>query len=143
MVSGSTLLLVEDNQDIAEMMFAYLEHRGYVLDYAADGVTGLHLAVSNNYDVIVLDLMLPGMDGLDGLKRMLAQDNARGVALISGTANREIADAALAAGASGFLPKTLSAKSVVNAVRFMAMGEQYAPLEFMRAEEDDTPDLAA
>jgi len=47
------------------MMFAYLEHRGYVLDYAADGVTGLHLAVSNNYDVIVLDLMLPGMDGLD------------------------------------------------------------------------------
>ena len=65
MVSGSTLLLVEDNQDIAEMTFAYLEHRGYVLDYAADGVTGLHLAVSNNYDVIVLDLMLPGMDGLD------------------------------------------------------------------------------
>ena len=46
------------------MMFAYLERRGYVLDHAADGVTGLHLAVTGDYDVIILDLMLPGMDGI-------------------------------------------------------------------------------
>lgn len=46
------------------MVFAYLERRGYVLDHAADGVTGLHLAVTGEYDVIVLDLMLPGMDGI-------------------------------------------------------------------------------
>ena len=45
-------------------------------------------------------------------------------------------EAALAAGAAGFLPKTLSGKSLVNAVRFMAMGEQYAPLDFMRAEDE-------
>ena len=51
--SGS-VLLVEDNQDIAEMVYAFLERRGYELDYAADGVTGLHLAVTNSYDVIVL-----------------------------------------------------------------------------------------
>jgi len=58
------VLLVEDHQDIAEMVFAYLERRGYVLDHAADGVTGLHLAVTGEYDVIILDLMLPGMDGI-------------------------------------------------------------------------------
>ncbi|MFT5447912.1 MAG: DNA-binding response OmpR family regulator [Gammaproteobacteria bacterium] len=58
------ILLIEDHQDIAEMVFAYLERRGYVLDHAADGVTGLHLAVTGEYDVIVLDLMLPGMDGI-------------------------------------------------------------------------------
>ena len=58
------LLLVEDNRDIAEMVYAYLEHRGFEMDFAGDGITGLHLAVSNDYDAIILDLMLPGMDGL-------------------------------------------------------------------------------
>ncbi len=60
----SSILLIEDHTDIAEMVTAYLENRGFSVDYAADGVTGLHLAVSNRYDAIVLDLMLPGMDGL-------------------------------------------------------------------------------
>ncbi len=59
------VLIVEDHADIAEMVGAYLEDRDYVVDYAADGVTGLHLAVTNNYDAIVLDVMLPGMDGLE------------------------------------------------------------------------------
>lgn len=58
------LLLIEDHRDIAEMVFEFFERRGYVLDHAGDGITGLHLAVSNDYDVIILDLMLPGMDGM-------------------------------------------------------------------------------
>ena len=62
---SKTVLLVEDHSDIAEMVGAYLENRGYIVDYAADGITGLHLAVSNKYDAIILDLMLPGMDGLE------------------------------------------------------------------------------
>jgi len=62
---SKTVLLVEDHVDIAEMVGAYLENRGYIVDYAADGITGLHLAVSNKYDAIILDLMLPGMDGLE------------------------------------------------------------------------------
>lgn len=62
---SKTVLLVEDHADIAEMVGAYLENRGYIVDYAADGITGLHLAVSNKYDAIILDLMLPGMDGLE------------------------------------------------------------------------------
>ncbi|MFT5391836.1 MAG: DNA-binding response OmpR family regulator [Gammaproteobacteria bacterium] len=62
---SASILLVEDHQDIAEMLYAYLERRGYVLDYAADGNIGLHLAVTNEYDAIILDLMLPGMNGLE------------------------------------------------------------------------------
>jgi DNA-binding NarL/FixJ family response regulator len=60
------------------------------------------------------------------------------VALMSGLAPREVAEEALALGAAGFLPKTLPAKRLVNAVRFMALGEQYAPVDFMTA-EIDTP----
>ena len=59
-----SLLLVEDHADIAEMLTHYFEGRGFAVDYAADGLTGLHLAVTNTYDVIVLDLNLPGIDGL-------------------------------------------------------------------------------
>ncbi len=71
------LLLVEDNSDIAEMLVGYFEGRGLTVDYAADGLTGLHLAVMNNYDAIVLDLMLPGLDGLSICEKLRneARDN--------------------------------------------------------------------
>jgi len=74
-VTESSILLIEDHSDIAEMVTAYLESRGFTVDYAADGVTGLHLAVSNDYDAIVLDLMLPGMDGLTVCSKL--RDEAR------------------------------------------------------------------
>jgi DNA-binding response OmpR family regulator len=68
---NATVLLVEDHRDIAEMVIEHLELRGMAVDYAADGVTGLHLAVTNPYDVIVLDLMLPGLDGLAVCRKLL------------------------------------------------------------------------
>ena len=57
-------LIVEDNRDICENIAAYLEKHHYILDFAYDGVSAMHLALTNPFDVIVLDLMLPGMDGL-------------------------------------------------------------------------------
>ncbi len=71
--SAGRLLLIEDHQDIAEMVYDYLEARGYSMDYAANGVTGLNLAVANSYDVIILDLMLPGMDGLELCRKVRAE----------------------------------------------------------------------
>ena len=56
---------------------------------------------------------------------------------MSGMATKAIAQEAIDAGAIGFLPKTMAAKSMVNAVRFMAMGETYVPLDFLNAAEDD------
>ena len=58
------ILLVEDNRDLAANVGEFLESRGHVVDYAADGLTGLHLAATNRYDALVLDLGLPGIDGL-------------------------------------------------------------------------------
>ena len=82
------ILLVEDNRQIAEMVGEFLERRGYSVDYAADGVSGLHLAVSNSYDVIVLDLMLPGMDGLD-VCRKLRKDGKKSCLLYTSDAADE------------------------------------------------------
>jgi len=100
------VLLVEDHRDLAEMIVAYLERRGYAADYAADGVTGLHLAVTEAYDAIVLDLSLPGLDGME-LCRRLRQDARSAVPMLMLTARDTVDDlvAGLRAGADDYLVK--------------------------------------
>jgi DNA-binding response OmpR family regulator len=100
------ILLVEDNRQIAEMVGEFLERRGYSVDYAADGVSGLHLAVSNSYDVVVLDLMLPGLDGLD-VCRKLRRDAKKSTPVLMLTARDTLEDklVGLEAGADDYLVK--------------------------------------
>lgn len=69
------ILIIEDNRDLATNIGDYLESKGHILDFAEDGVTGLHLATTTDNDVIVLDLMLPGLDGLEVCRRL--RDDAR------------------------------------------------------------------
>lgn len=63
------VLVIEDNPDVAANIGDYLEEKGHVVDFAMDGISGLHLAVTQPIDVIVLDIMLPGMDGLTLCRR--------------------------------------------------------------------------
>jgi DNA-binding response OmpR family regulator len=60
-----TILIIEDEQSIAELMRDYLEVNGFASDIAANGNDGLEKAFANSYDLILLDLMLPGIDGFD------------------------------------------------------------------------------
>jgi DNA-binding response OmpR family regulator len=100
------ILLVEDNCQIAEMLGVFLERRGYSVDYAADGITGLNLAVSNSYDVIVLDLRLPGMDGLE-VCRKLRREARKDYPILMLTASDTLEDklAGLDAGADDYMVK--------------------------------------
>jgi DNA-binding response OmpR family regulator len=59
------ILLIEDQRDIAANIWDFLEHHGFVMDHAADGAKGLRMALDGIYDVIVLDLGLPKLDGLE------------------------------------------------------------------------------
>ena len=72
MTSGplGTILLVEDHPDLAETVGDYLEAKGYSVDFAADGLLAMHLAVTEPFDAIVLDIMLPGLDGLEVCRRL-------------------------------------------------------------------------
>ncbi|WP_299879766.1 response regulator transcription factor [uncultured Cocleimonas sp.] len=58
------ILVVEDNTDIASLLVDFFTDKGHIADYASDGLTGLHLVTVNEYDVILLDLALPGIDGI-------------------------------------------------------------------------------
>ena len=64
------LLVVEDNRDICDNIAGYLEKHSYVLDFAYDGISAMYLALTHPFDVIVLDLMLPGMDGLSFCQKL-------------------------------------------------------------------------
>jgi DNA-binding response OmpR family regulator len=64
------ILIVEDNADIAENIGEYLEQQGHIVDFAMDGIGGLHLALTQDFDVIVLDIMLPRMDGLTFCRKL-------------------------------------------------------------------------
>ncbi len=68
--SQGLVLLVEDNRNISEMVGEYLDRKGFGVDYASNGSDGLRLATEGSYDVIVLDLMLPRMDGLEVCRRL-------------------------------------------------------------------------
>ena len=61
---GVRILIIEDDRSIAINLYDFLSARGHVVDAAADGVTGLHLAITQPFDAIVLDIGLPGMDGV-------------------------------------------------------------------------------
>ena len=77
--------------DLAGTVTDFLASMGCVVDYAADGVTGLHLALREHFDVIVLDITLPGMDGLS-LCRELRTRHERQTPIVMMTARDELAD---------------------------------------------------
>jgi len=107
------ILVIEDNSDIAANLGDYLEERGHTVDFAAYGVTGLHLAVVNDFDAIVLDLNLPGMDGLE-VCRKLRQDARKQTPVLMLTA-RDALESKLdgfEAGADDYLVKPFALQEV-------------------------------
>ena len=118
--SNGTILIVEDNKDIAEMMYAFFENRDYVMDYALDGQTAINLVEQNNYDVIVLDLMLPDIDGVNICKRFRDEMNVSTPILML-TARDTLQDkvTGLDAGADDYLVKPfelLEVEARINAL---------------------------
>ena len=107
------VLIIEDDLDIATNLYEFLEGRGNTVDMARDGVSGMHLAVSGEFDAIVLDLGLPGMDGLrlcSKLRREARQD----VPVLILTA-RDVLDDKLTAfdcGADDYLVKPFALREV-------------------------------
>jgi DNA-binding response OmpR family regulator len=111
-----SVLLVEDDRRLATLTRDYLERHGLVVTLAADGPRGLELARRQRFDVVLLDLMLPGMDGLD-LCRALRQHSDVPVVMI--TARGEEADRVLGLeiGADDYLAKPFSARELLARIR--------------------------
>lgn len=81
--SALRMLVVEDNLELVSNLFAYFESRHYRLDAAQDGVAGLHRALQTEYDVIILDWMLPRMDGPEMLQQLRDKGSASPVLMLT------------------------------------------------------------
>jgi DNA-binding response OmpR family regulator len=99
------LLLVEDSQRLQRSLGLGLRRAGYALDVTGDGIEGLSLAESNDYDVVILDLMLPGLDGLSLLQRLRGGGGDSHVLILTARDTVDERVRGLQAGADDFLVK--------------------------------------
>jgi DNA-binding response OmpR family regulator len=109
-------LLVEDDLRLAQLTRTYLERQGVTVTHCGNGADALSLAMRHHFDVILLDLMLPGLDGLEVCKRLRAH---RDTPIIMLTARGEEADRVmgLELGADDYLPKPFSPRELLARVR--------------------------
>lgn len=120
------ILLVEDNRDILANLVDYLELKDYTVDCAQDGLTGLHLAATNDYNLIVLDVMLPGLDGYSLCQR-LRTEARKDTPVIMLTARDELDDRlqGFRSGADDYLVKPFALSELaarIDAVTRRALG---------------------
>jgi len=132
------ILLADDHDMVRETISAYLETKGEAEVSLATDLAGAldKIGREGPFDLVLLDFQMPGMHGLAGLSEALNANGGKGVAILSGSAPAQTAQEALKLGAIGFIPKTMGAQSLLNAVRFMAAGEIYVPVELMRKEAE-------
>lgn len=111
------ILLVEDDRDLAAAVRATLEEHHYVVDVAHDGENGEDLALSNDYDVVLLDVMLPGKHGHAVCRAIRAEGNDVPILLLTALGEAEDTIAGLDAGADDYLPKPFHVGVLLARVR--------------------------
>ncbi|NQZ23238.1 MAG: response regulator transcription factor [Colwellia sp.] len=118
------ILVVEDQQCIAQNIASYMEYKGHVLDFAERGDQGLALALTNHYDLVILDLNLPVMDGLEVCKQLREQASYH-VPIIMLTARDSIDDkiSGFTTGADDYLTKPFSLEELE--VRCFALSRRH------------------
>jgi DNA-binding response OmpR family regulator len=124
------LLIIEDNEDILANLYGYLEPQGYSLDSARDGISGLARAAMESYDAIVLDLMLPGCDGLTVCRR-LRQELRCPTPVLMLTARDTVDDklAGFSSGADDYLVKPFSLAELDARIKALVRRDRGAQIE--------------
>ena len=113
---GERILLVEDEEKLARMVELELKYEGYQVDKAADGRTGLDMAQTGDYDLILLDIMLPALNGMEVLRRLRRESL---VPVIMLTARDTVMDkvAGLDAGADDYITKPFAIEELLARIR--------------------------
>jgi DNA-binding response OmpR family regulator len=110
------LLIVDDDEKFCRLLHDYLHPFGYIVDVVHNGPEGLHRALTSSYGAIILDLMLPGMSGIDLLQKLRSRSRVP-VLILSALSDEMDRIAGLEVGADDYLPKTFSSRELVARLR--------------------------
>ena len=120
------ILVIEDNVDIANLVMVNLRGKNMSVDHAANGNKGLQMALTGNYQLVVLDLMLPGMDGMDICRTMRSEKNFTPVLMLTARTSELDRVLGLEVGADDYLTKPFSVPELVARVNaILRRSEQY------------------
>jgi len=130
-------ILLADDQDLVRdslvtLIAAYAPGTEITDVCSLDAALGM-LKRGSRYDVAILDLQMPGMNGLEGLRKVVAGWPGLPVALMSGAARDSDVEEALDIGARGYLPKTMTGRALVRAIELILAGEVYLPSTALRS----------
>ena len=114
---GKTVLIVEDEQNIVDILSFNLSREGYDTLEAYDGPTGLQLALEQNPDLILLDLMLPGMNGFDVCSKIRESGNAIPIIMLTAREEEEDKVLGLELGADDYITKPFSMRELLARVK--------------------------
>ena len=138
----SKVLIVEDERNLARFVSLELQHEGYDVTIAYDGKEGLDLALEKDYDLILLDLMLPEMDGFEVTRRLKAEKNTH---IIMMTARDSVMDivAGLDRGADDYIVKPFAIEELLARVRaiFRRLETESPVVEIKQTSRDSYRDL--
>jgi two-component system, OmpR family, response regulator ArlR len=115
------ILIIEDEKQMAQLLEMELVHEGYIVDKAYDGIAALDILENADYDLVLLDIMLPGLNGIEVCRRLRQFSN---VPVIMLTAKGDVSDkvAGLDAGANDYLPKPFAIEELLARVRVYTRG---------------------
>ena len=124
-----SILVVEDEEDIANLISFNLERAGYAVDIAHDGHSGLQRILKNQPSLVILDLMLPGIDGYQVLKEMQRDSRSHAIPVLMLTAKSQIDDRikGLESGADDYLTKPFSPKELILRVQAIIKRNRATP----------------
>ncbi|MCK4868172.1 MAG: response regulator transcription factor [Alphaproteobacteria bacterium] len=111
------ILIVEDNEDIAELVSLHLRDLDCEVQLAADGNTGYEFATAGGWDLIILDLMLPGMEGLELCRRLRAGDHYTPILMLTAKSSEVDRVVGLEMGADDYLTKPFSIRELIARVK--------------------------
>ena len=112
------ILVVDDNLSARMEAKQCVKNLGHSVMLAEDGESALHLLTQNNFDLVLLDLLMPGINGIEVLQRIQSNDHLRGmpVIIVSGTEDIEDIEQCKKAGAVGFVAKPIDSETLADAL---------------------------
>jgi len=135
------ILIIEDDMEAAEWLAKGLNESGHVTDHASDGQTGLDLAVSEPFDVLIVDRMLPKIDGLEIIRQIRAQGLKTPVLVLSALSQVDEKVAGLRAGADDYLAKPYAFSELLARVEGLARRPEAEPQQTVLVARDLEMDL--